>query len=102
MVSGDLYLSCCRNILKGIVIYICMDKIPEDVREFMTKSEEERSDILERRVLTFSLITGNVFSSSIYCGNTFVSESSARRHIRTSKKCIANRRTIHDAASKKP
>lgn len=79
-----------------------MEKIPKDVREFMTKSEEERLEIVERRVLTFSLITGNVFSSCTYCGNTFVSEASARRHIKTSKKCIANRRTIHEAASRKP
>ena len=39
---GTFYLFCCRNGLKGILIYICMDKIPKDVREFMTKPEEGR------------------------------------------------------------
>ena len=81
---------------------MCMENIPKDVREFMTKPQQVRELIVERRCLTYSLTTGTVFCACVFCGNTFVTEYSARRHIKTSKKCIQNRRVIHEATAPKP
>jgi hypothetical protein len=59
--------------------------------EYITATDEEKQRILEQRCLSLYMVTGIVHSACPYCGNMFASERSARRHVASSKKCLALR-----------
>jgi hypothetical protein len=59
--------------------------------EYITATEEEKVRILEQRCLSMYMVTGVVFAACPFCGNMFASERSARRHMMTSRKCLALR-----------
>jgi hypothetical protein len=59
--------------------------------EYITATDEEKQRILEQRCISLYMVTGIVYSACPYCGNMFASERSARRHVTSSKKCLALR-----------
>ena len=62
-----------------------------DGKEFQELSEEAREAVRETRAIMHFMITGNVPCVCLSCGRVFERESSARRHVRTSARCIIAR-----------
>ena len=68
-----------------------MDSMVSDGKEFQELSEEAREMVRETRAIMHFVITGKVLCVCMYCGRVFERESSARRHVRTSARCIIAR-----------
>ena len=63
--------------------------MPQDSNEYMTATDEEREIMREKRCMAIYMITDDVPCVCQHCGNVFVHLRNARRHVKTSKKCLA-------------
>jgi hypothetical protein len=69
-----------------------MEAMSEDSRKNPV-TREKRQQVVEQRALAYFMFSGTMPGVCVYCGNMFAHERYARRHMATSKKCIAQRET---------
>jgi hypothetical protein len=62
-------------------------------RDFQDLTDEEQQLVIESRALMGFAITGSIPGVCRFCGAMFASGRSAERHMSTSKRCLASRRT---------
>ena len=60
--------------------------------DYMSATDEDKEIIRETRCFTHFMVTGDVPCVCKYCGNVFVHERNAKRHVKTSKRCLELRK----------